>query len=248
MISRFALAVVFLLPALALADSGPDEAPAESPEYEMATFQLVFLVDANSAEPIPDRQVARLRTAQDQYQRQLVRDGVALISGPLEGGGRIKEVAITRFETTLEAEAAYDQDPAVLKGTVEAEAYTLWAAKDILQRPKDPTERTTCHLGLLKRPDRAPSFSPDELKRIQAGHLANMDKMAASEDLVIAGPVENGGDLRGILIFRTRDPKRIRALVAEDPAVKAGRLEMELLEWDIPAGSLPEPSATPDPS
>jgi len=49
------------------------------------------------------------------------------------------------------------------------------------------------------------------------------------------------GRLRGILVFRATDPERITTAVAEDPAIQAGRLEMELYPWNVPKGSLPPP-------
>ena len=64
--------------------------------------------------------------------------------------------------------------------------------------------------------------------------------MADSGELVIAGPVERGGDLRGILIFRTGDADRIEELVAEDPAIQAGRLVLELHRWTVPKQCFPE--------
>ena len=92
----------------------------------------------------------------------------------------------------------------------------------------------------IKRPDRSPHFSKEELETIQQGHLANIRKMGDSGDLVIAGPIEEESDLRGILIFRTRDADRIRRLVAEDPAIQAGRLKLELYRWRVPRGIFPE--------
>ena len=68
--------------------------------------------------------------------------------------------------------------------------------------------------------------------------------MAETGDLVLAGPFESEGALRGVLVFRTQDPQRIRSLVAEDPAVKAGRLGVDLYPWSIPRGSLPEPPSS----
>ncbi len=71
--------------------------------------------------------------------------------------------------------------------------------------------------------------------------MANIRAMAASGDLVIAGPLGDDGPLRGVFVFRTTDLARVRELVARDPAVKAGRLGAELYPWRVPEGTLPEP-------
>ena len=69
--------------------------------------------------------------------------------------------------------------------------------------------------------------------------IESRDFLVRRGDLVLAGPMGDDGRLRGIFVFRRIDPERITAQVAEDPAVKAGRLEMELYPWNVPRGSLP---------
>jgi uncharacterized protein YciI len=55
--------------------------------------------------------------------------------------------------------------------------------------------------------------------------------MAAEGSLVLAGPFLEDGDLRGIYVFDVRTLEEARALTETDPAVKAGRLAMELHLW-----------------
>jgi uncharacterized protein YciI len=89
------------------------------------------------------------------------------------------------------------------------------------------------------RPEKAPEYPEEKLQELQAGHMANIRRMVDSGDLVLAGPMGDDGRLRGIFVFRRIDPERITTQVAEDPAIKAGRLEMELYPWNVPRGSLP---------
>ena len=51
-----------------------------------------------------------------------------------------------------------------------------------------------------------------------------------------AGPIGGAGDLRGIFIFKGKTVDEARALAAEDPAIKAGRLTLQLYRWLGPAG------------
>lgn len=97
-------------------------------------------------------------------------------------------------------------------------------------------EMTTYHLGLLRK---GPSWSAevtDETKRIQATHLAHIGKMAESGKLILAGPITDGGELRGIFVFKTDSIEEAKALSEADPAVKAGRLVVELHPWLGPKG------------
>jgi uncharacterized protein YciI len=71
---------------------------------------------------------------------------------------------------------------------------------------------------------------------IQAGHLANIGRMHEAGLLVAAGPFERGQDRRGVFIFRADSIDAIRRMVAQDPAVEAGQLQMDLYRWTAPPG------------
>lgn len=82
---------------------------------------------------------------------------------------------------------------------------------------------------LNKGPDR--SQDSVQAAEIQKGHLEHLNKMAESGKLVIAGPFENGGEHRGLLIFDVETIDEATKLESEDPAVKSGRLKMEAIYW-----------------
>jgi uncharacterized protein YciI len=92
-------------------------------------------------------------------------------------------------------------------------------------------EMTTYYVGFLYR---GPKWTPEETpetRKIQEGHMANIQRMGAEGKLVIAGPFADNGDLRGLYVFRTASAEEAKALVESDPAVKAGRLRFELHPW-----------------
>jgi len=66
---------------------------------------------------------------------------------------------------------------------------------------------------------------------LQAAHMANIGRMAKEGTLVLAGPFLDDGDLRGIYIFNVETIEEAKALTETDPAIKAGRLSMELHPW-----------------
>jgi uncharacterized protein YciI len=72
---------------------------------------------------------------------------------------------------------------------------------------------------------------PEEAKRLMQAHLANIVRLADAGSLVVAGPFLDDGPLRGIYIFKVATVEEARALTATDPAIQAGRLEMELHPW-----------------
>lgn len=72
---------------------------------------------------------------------------------------------------------------------------------------------------------------PDEAKALMAGHLANIERMANEGSLVLAGPFLDDGPYAGIYVFAVKTVEEAAALTATDPAIQAGRLEMELHPW-----------------
>lgn len=66
---------------------------------------------------------------------------------------------------------------------------------------------------------------------LQRGHLDNIGRLASEGKLVLAGPFLDGGDIRGIFIFDVKTVEEARELILTDPAIQAGRLEMELRPW-----------------
>lgn len=75
------------------------------------------------------------------------------------------------------------------------------------------------------------------LEKLQAGHLANIHKMADDGKLKIAGPFGDDGNWRGIFIFDVSNEDEVRALLKNDPAIKAGRLSFEIHPWLTQKGS-----------
>jgi len=67
--------------------------------------------------------------------------------------------------------------------------------------------------------------------KLQAAHMANIERMAETGDLVVAGPFMDKGELKGIYIFNVETIEKAKELTESDPAVKAGRLIMELHRW-----------------
>jgi len=82
---------------------------------------------------------------------------------------------------------------------------------------------------LKKGPNR--DMSKEKAAELQAAHMENIGKMAEAGKLVLAGPFFGEGDLRGIYIFDVQSLEEAKALTESDPAIEAGSLEMDLVEW-----------------
>lgn len=83
--------------------------------------------------------------------------------------------------------------------------------------------------NLVKGPVR--NQDKEEAARLQRAHLDNITKLAEAGKLVLAGPFLDDGEVRGIYIFDVETIAEARKLTRTDPAIRAGRLKMELRPW-----------------
>ena len=92
---------------------------------------------------------------------------------------------------------------------------------------------------LLRRGPRAAEYGEEELDRLQDEHLAYLDSMRASGDMLAAGPFSDQADetLRGFCIFKT-SLDRTRELIGADPSVQAGRIQADVMTWLTHPGSV----------
>ena len=101
-------------------------------------------------------------------------------------------------------------------------------------------------LVLLRRPHDATPYPEDVLQRIQAEHLAYHARLREAGDIVTNGPVSDQPDasLRGLTFYRTGSLVRAREFAEADPAVRAGRLSVEIMTWYCPPGTMSQPGRT----
>ena len=104
------------------------------------------------------------------------------------------------------------------------------------KKPEPKYEMTSYVMGLLRKGPKWTGSNNEEAQRIQEGHMENIRKMAATGKLVVAGPFTDNGDIRGILIFQETSIEEAKAMVDQDPAIKAGRMIVELHPWFAAAG------------
>lgn len=89
----------------------------------------------------------------------------------------------------------------------------------------------TYYMAFLYRGDKwTPEVTP-ATQELQKAHLANIGRLSKEGKLILAGPFMDDGPLRGIFVFRVGSLAEAQALCDTDPAVKAGRLRVELHPW-----------------
>lgn len=225
--------LVGLLLALACAASARGQ---EAPKYDMGKVQLVFLrLSPEWKASGPSQQVMKGHRA---FVENLIKEGRLAVSGEVRGEGDLREIMVIKTESIEEARQAALSLPAVKAGMLKAEVLSWYAARNYITPPEMPLKPSNYVFGLLVRGPKWTAAETDETKSLQAGHMANINRLAETGKLVLAGPFFDGGERRGVFIFKVDTLEEAQALTATDPAVKAGRLQIELHRWVVPKGTL----------
>jgi uncharacterized protein YciI len=227
-------AILFSLVVMASArGTGPVR---QEPKYEMGTFYLCLLIKpANFA---VDRVPQDLLQSHLKHAQALIASGKVAIAGPFRDDSRIAGVFVFNASSAEEARSLEEADPFVKTAGFSVEVLKWWAAKGIM-KAAPPTKTATYYLSFLRHGPRWTPEKTPETEKLQAAHMANINAMAKTGKLVIAGPFENGGDYAGVYVFKVGSLEEAKSLAESDPAIKAGRLVAEVHPWLVPQGSLP---------
>jgi uncharacterized protein YciI len=104
-------------------------------------------------------------------------------------------------------------------------------------------EMTTYYFGMLVKGDAWTAEGGDTPERVelQKQHIGHLKKMHELGRLLIAGPLLDDGRIRGLLVYKAASLEEARSWAEADPAVKAGRLKVEMHPWMAQKGIIKEP-------
>jgi uncharacterized protein len=118
-------------------------------------------------------------------------------------------------------------------------------AASVAQEPSSPPPKMMVYyLVLLHKGDSWTAEETPAVRQLQEQHMANIRRLAETGKLVLAGPFEEDGDLRGLFLLKAASLQEAQELCQSDPAVKAGRLRPEIHPWWGPAGIRVEEEAS----
>lgn len=102
----------------------------------------------------------------------------------------------------------------------------------------DVNKDSTVSAGEMKRYwllllQKGPNRNQDSIsaEKIQAAHMANINRLAKEGKLIMAGPIGIEDDLRGIFLMNCTDSSEVENFVKTDSAVITGRLVMKYYPW-----------------
>lgn len=235
------LALLGVAPQSSAAGTDSTRAPA----VEMRRY-VVVLADKGAAWET----AAAAREEHATYLNNLAGAGTLLGAGTVSGDGMLREIWILDADSAAQVRDAVERDPDVRAGRLAPRMLVWYAAKgfgtEFSRRARAGETANlparTYQFGFLVR---GPGWTPErtpEVEKIQAGHMANINRLAEEGTLVAAGPFVDGGTYRGIFVFDVPTVEEAERLTATDPAVIARRLTIELQSWTTAAGVIPEPA------
>ncbi len=87
------------------------------------------------------------------------------------------------------------------------------------------------HMGLLKKGPKWTVANTPETAGLHQEHVAYVTSLLESGKAMIAGPLTDDGEIRGVYIFRAQSADEAKAWAEGDPAVAAGHLIAEMHPW-----------------
>jgi uncharacterized protein YciI len=98
-----------------------------------------------------------------------------------------------------------------------------------------PLRAQEFHIVFLNKKEDKAALPEEEVKKLMDGHMANINRLAKEGKLWAAGPFDGGG---GLFIFKTSSMEDVRGWILTDPAVAAGRWNVEIFPYVPRSGSV----------
>lgn len=222
---------------LALSAFAQTEPPNKLVQFHLVIFKLgpkAALMKQSEKEPI--------RKQHWDHIWALTKSGKIAVNGMvLDGGeGGPLEIFILRESSTEQAKSWVESTPSVKAGLLRAEVHPWWS-EDIFRKEVSAAKVETLYLGFLKRgPNRkAGDGNTPAVQELQKAHIANINRLAETRKLVVAGPFGGDGEYRGLFVFRVGSRQEAQELAATDPMIKIDRLRLELYRWWVQGGAIP---------
>ena len=99
------------------------------------------------------------------------------------------------------------------------------------QKPEPQLKLVQFHLALLKKGSKWTAASTQETAGLHQQHITYVTSLLESGKAMIAGPLTDDGEIRGVYIFRAQSAEEAKAWAEGDPAVAAGHLVAEMHPW-----------------
>ena len=104
---------------------------------------------------------------------------------------------------------------------------------------------TTLYVALLIKGPRWTEEDTAARRELRLRRRRHLRSLKDAGYLIAAGPVPGRGEVRGILLLRASSLTAAHVLIAQDPAVLAGRLAVEVHPWVVTKTSFQDVGVVP---
>ncbi|MCH7904090.1 MAG: hypothetical protein IH944_05925 [Armatimonadetes bacterium] len=212
----------------------------ENPPFELESFWWVYFVRGAAREAYSDEQHELMLSEHVGNLERIWKEGKSVVGGPFTGDGARRGIVVMKgdaFKDTAGVRREFADDPLVKSRLLKVQVFKWWTKKGALHEVKADAKRKQYVFVIYNRPDDRPEFDDDFTEKTQAAHLAYIGEMQEKHKLLIAGPFEDAGAMRGILIFDRTDLDEVKKIVGADPWVVAGGLAAEYLTLSAAQGA-----------
>lgn len=223
---RSSLMIAALLAALAPAARTQEPKPLIDPA-EMTTYWWTFLVSGDNKPPLAKEEAQKMQAVHIANLERLGKEGKAVAAGPFGDRTAFRGIVVLTVKTRAEAEAEFNDDPFVKAGYLKPEIHQWHTFKNSFGKPVDPFMLGKYQFVLYKKGPKHSDDDTPELRAAQEAHLKHLLQARKEGLLALVGPLREAGDRKGLLVFRTEDEAKVKAIVEADPHVKSGRLTAE---------------------
>lgn len=188
----------------------------------------VFLNRGVSQSPLDKETAQQMQADHIANLTRLGHEGRALAAGPLGEGGDIRGIVILHLAPGASVSDCFTNDPFVQNHRLVVESHP-WLLDERQIHPADePFKIRQYSLGILKRganwePLPAP-LNSDSLETL----APTLRTLRGRSQLAVAGPMLDDTPLVGTLLFTTTNRTALKESLDADPAIKSGRLTVEL--------------------
>jgi len=229
---------------LLVGSAGCAAAPEPAGHSDVALYQLGLLRKGPNWTGERNALEDSLQTEHLRNMRRLYEDGLMIAAGPFEGGGDLSGLFVFGGASVDQIERETQRDPRIRTGRLTLDLHTWQAPAGIGLAYKRRAERglpdsmLTLQFGLVKRGAQWPGLESRAALDIWQAHGEAAERWVRSGHLLIRGPLLDAGDRVEIMVYKA-DSAVARQLVAEDPAVQAGAITVDLVTWWTAYGTMP---------
>jgi uncharacterized protein YciI len=227
--------------------------PAALLATDVPTYCWGFLNAHPERREIPEAEAMEIQKGHLAHMGNMARMGRLIAAGPMLTPGGPRGVVVYECDSTEQAKAWTEPDPAVVNKRLVVEMYR-WQPTGVFGEPlaskrkADPAYKYSMvklPVAVLTRtPETGTGLPPENALK---EHLASASGLERTGDLRTSGRFLDAPEKMALFIFAEIAPERAQALAAGDPLVKEGWATAKVFVWMAADESVPNNIAIPAP-